>query len=100
MREMQWGTWYVWTLPQDVSPGVFTKSMSDQEIWRLGHDHGDGEKIYVLPGWPKKWDVSFKLHAPKNTTLEGVYRAGKLEQMKVTPESRRQDVVVSPLQSR
>jgi len=60
----------------------------------------DGDKIYLLPAWPKKWNVSFKLHAPKNTTVEGVYRAGKLEQMKVTPESRRQDIVVNPLQSR
>jgi len=60
----------------------------------------DGDKIYVLPAWPKKWNVSFKLHAPKNTTIEGVYRGGKLEQMKVTPDSRRQDVVVNPLQSR
>jgi hypothetical protein len=62
--------------------------------------HSDGDKIYLLPAWPKNWKASFKLHAPKNTTVEGVYRAGKLEQMKVTPESRRQDIVESPLQSR
>jgi hypothetical protein len=60
----------------------------------------DGDKMYLLPAWPKNWDVSFKLHAPKNTTVQGVYRAGKLEQIKVTPESRRQDIVESPLQSR
>ena len=53
----------------------------------------DGNKIYVLPAWPKNWDVSFKLHAPLNTTVEGVFKAGKLEQLKVTPESRAKDVV-------
>jgi len=53
----------------------------------------DGRKIYVLPAWPKNWDVSFKLHAPYNTMVEGVFKAGKLEQLKVTPESRAKDVV-------
>ena len=38
------------------------------------------------------WDVAFKLHAPYNTTVEGVFQAGKLERLVVTPESRRNDV--------
>jgi len=53
----------------------------------------DGRKLCVLPAWPKSWDVSFKLHAPYNTTVEGVYNAGKLAKLKVTPESRMKDVV-------
>jgi len=53
----------------------------------------DGRKLYVLPAWPRNWDVSFKLHAPYNTTVEGVFKAGKLEELKVTPEARRKDVV-------
>jgi hypothetical protein len=52
-----------------------------------------GNKIYVLPAWPKNWNVSFKLHAPSNTTVEGVVKAGKLEQLKVTPATRTKDVV-------
>jgi hypothetical protein len=52
----------------------------------------DGRKLYVLPAWPKNWTVSFKLHAPYNTTVEGVFKAGKLVQLKVTPESRAKDV--------
>ena len=56
----------------------------------------DGNKIYVMPAWPKTWNVSFKLHAPNNTTVEGVFKAGKLEQLKVTPESRAKDVVNMP----
>jgi len=53
----------------------------------------EGKKLYVLPAWPKSWNVSFKLHAPLNTTVEGVYKAGKLEHLKVTPEARMKDVV-------
>jgi alpha-L-fucosidase 2 len=55
-----------------------------------------GSKICLLPAWPKNWDCEFKLHAPLNTTVEGVYRAGKLEQLKVAPESRRRDVLLPP----
>ena len=36
----------------------------------------DGRKLYVLPAWPKSWNVSFKLHAPYNTTVEGEFKAG------------------------
>ena len=53
----------------------------------------DGRKIYLLPAWPKDWDCEFKLHAPYNTTVEGVIKAGKLEKLKVTPESRAKDVI-------
>ncbi|MEI7955127.1 MAG: DUF5703 domain-containing protein [Verrucomicrobiota bacterium] len=53
----------------------------------------DGRKIYLLPAWPKDWDCEFKLHAPYNTTVEGVIKAGKLENLKVTPESRAKDIV-------
>jgi hypothetical protein len=47
----------------------------------------------LFPAWPKEWDVQFKLHAPYNTTVEGVYRDGKLVELEVTPKSRRKDVV-------
>jgi len=53
----------------------------------------DGKKIFVLPAWPKNWNVSFRLHAPYNTTVEGVVKAGKLEKLNVTPASRTKDVV-------
>jgi len=53
----------------------------------------DGRKIYLLPAWPEDWDVSFKLAANDNTTVECEYRDGKVRRLKVSPESRRQDVV-------
>ncbi len=53
----------------------------------------DGEKIYLLPAWPKSWNVHFKLHAPYQTTIEAVVKNGKLEDLKVFPESRRKDII-------
>ncbi len=53
----------------------------------------EGGKILLLPAWPKNWDVSFRLHAPGNTTVECVFKGGKVLTLKVTPESRRKDVV-------
>jgi len=56
----------------------------------------NGNQILLFPAWPKNWDVAFKLHATGNTTVEGVLKNGKLQSLKVTPESRRNDVVLNP----
>lgn len=53
----------------------------------------DGRKTYLLPAWPEDWDVSFKLRASGSTTVECDYRAGRVQSLKVTPESRRADIV-------
>ncbi|MCK4294799.1 MAG: LamG domain-containing protein [Planctomycetes bacterium] len=52
----------------------------------------EGNKILVLPAWPKAWDVHFKLHAPMNTTVECMIQDGSVRVLKVLPRSRRQDV--------
>ncbi len=54
-----------------------------------------GERVLLMPAWPKDWDVDFKLHAPKNTVVAGRYRNGKIENLIVTPAMRRKDVVVA-----
>jgi hypothetical protein len=54
----------------------------------------EGKRIVLFPAWPKEWDVEFRLHAPEKTIVECVYRSGKLERLKVTPASRRKDVVL------
>ena len=53
----------------------------------------DDKKIYLLPAWPKDWDVHFKLHAPYQTTVEATVKDGKVENLKVFPESRRNDII-------
>jgi len=54
------------------------------------------DKIHLLPAWPREWNVSFRLHAPKQTEVECVYRDGKVQSLIVLPESRRADVVMPP----
>jgi hypothetical protein len=53
----------------------------------------DGRRIFLLPAWPEDWDVSFKLTAAFNTTVECVYKNGQVRSLKVTPESRRADII-------
>ncbi len=53
----------------------------------------DGDKIMLFPAWPKNKDVSFKLHAPKQTIVEASLENGKLKHLKVTPENRRKDII-------
>lgn len=53
----------------------------------------DGKKILLFPAWPKDWDVHFKLHAPYQTTVEGILKNGKLIELKVSPESRKADII-------
>lgn len=52
------------------------------------------EKIYLFPAWPKEWDVDFKLHAPGNTIVECSLKNGKVQALKVQPQSRAKDVVI------
>ncbi|MBB6003795.1 DUF5703 domain-containing protein [Arcicella rosea] len=54
----------------------------------------DDKKIYLLPAWPKDWNAQFKLHAPYNTTIEGIVKNGKIQKLTVLPVSRKSDVVV------
>ena len=55
----------------------------------------DGKKVILFPAWPKNWDTHFKLHAPYETTVEVDLQGGKLKLLKVTPESRKKDVILS-----
>jgi hypothetical protein len=103
----------------DEAAAVTIKKLQDSErrfptFWGPGHDWvpdhnwgGSGmiglqemlmqtvdDKIYLFPAWPKEWDVSFKLHAPYKTTVEGILKDGKVVNLKVTPESRRKDLQI------
>ena len=55
----------------------------------------------MLPAWPEDWDVSFKLCAAGNTTVECEYRDGRVQLLQVTPSSRKADIVdMSSLENR
>ena len=84
-------------------------------FWDKGHDYapdgdngGNGQnalqlmlmqcedkKIMLLPAWPKDWEADFKLHAPYNTTIEGVVKNGKISNLVVTPNERKADIILA-----
>jgi hypothetical protein len=78
---------YDWTPDQDHG-GVLMKTLQAMLL------QTDGRRIFLLPAWPKDWDVEFKLFAPQVTIVEGVYRGGKIESLRVTPETRRADITI------
>lgn len=84
-----WGPNYDWIPDQDHG-GVLLKAVQAMLM------QTDGKKIYLLPAWPKDWEVDFKLHAPYRTVVEGQVRNGKITRLKVTPSSRRSDIQIQP----
>jgi hypothetical protein len=51
-------------------------------------------KILLFPAWPREWNVHFKLHAPKNTTVEVELKDGKIQKLVVLPGNRKKDVEI------
>jgi alpha-L-fucosidase 2 len=82
-----WGAGHDW-LPDQCHGGNLMIG-----IHRMLMQWDDRGKIYLLPAWPREWDVEFKLHASVRGIVEGSYTGGKLT-THVTPEARRKDVVV------
>lgn len=80
-----WGPNYDWLPDQDHGCNIM---LTAQHMLLASA----GDTIFLMPAWPKEWDVSFKLYAPHRTTIECDYRGGKIERLRVTPESRRKDV--------
>lgn len=83
-----WGPNYDWLPDQDHGSNIMY-TLQEMVLTSVG------DKIYLLLAWPKTWNVKFKLHAPKNTTIEGICRDGKIENLIVTPETRRKDIHIT-----
>lgn len=82
-----WGPYYDGTPDVDHGANILTTT----QLMLL---QAEGDKIHLLPAWPKGWDVSFKLYAPKNTVVTCVYRNGAVESLSVEPPERAKDVVM------
>jgi len=82
-----WGPNMDW-IPDQTHGGVLMKAFQSMLL------QTDGEKIYLMPAWPKDWNAEFKLHAPYRTVIEGRVAGGNVTDLRVTPESRRKDVVI------
>jgi alpha-L-fucosidase 2 len=83
-----WGPNYDWLPDQDHGSNIMLtlQAMLIRPV---------GDKIYLLPAWPKTWSARFKLHAPARTVIEAEVRNGELVDLQVTPASRRRDVILS-----
>lgn len=82
-----WGPNYDWIPDQDHG-GVLLKALQAMLL------QTDGEKIYLLPAWPKDWEADFRLHAPYRTVIEGRVEGGRVTRLSVTPLSRRRDILI------
>lgn len=51
-------------------------------------------RIYLLPAWPRDWDVVFRLRAPGETLITGEIAGGKLVRLDVVPNARLDDIVL------
>jgi len=78
---------YDWIPDQDHG-GVLLKALQAMLM------QTDGRKIFLLPAWPKDWDVNFKLHAPYRTVVSGQVRQGKVVALSVEPPNRKQDIQI------
>ncbi|MEN8248182.1 MAG: DUF5703 domain-containing protein [Bacteroidota bacterium] len=84
-----WGPNYDWVPDQDHG-GILMKTFQSMLIQSDPYS----KKIYLLPAWPKGWDCDFKLHAPYNTIIEGHIRNDSIISLVVTPEHRREDLII------
>jgi hypothetical protein len=51
-------------------------------------------RIFLLPAWPRNWDVTFRVRASGGTLVDGVVESGKLVRLVTTPVDRRDDIVL------
>lgn len=84
-----------WTNSWNATPCQDHGSIAMRSLQAMLMQHDPySEKVYLLPAWPKEWDVQFKLHASRQTTVEGRVKDGKLVELNVVPASRMKDVVL------
>jgi alpha-L-fucosidase 2 len=81
-----WGPNFDWTPDQDHG-SILMKTLQAMVL------QTEGKTLFLLPAWPKGWDVEFRLHAPYNTIVEGTYRKGTFKDLRVNPKERAKDIV-------
>ena len=65
-----WGPNFDWSPDQDHGSNLL---MTLQDMVMQAY----GDKVYMLPAFPKEWNVKFKLFVPGGNSLTGEYRQGK-----------------------
>lgn len=75
-----WGPNYDWT------PDQCHGNVAMIALQRMLLQYED-DNTTLLPAWPKEWNVKFKVSAPNNTTVEGVFENGKMLNVKKNPKT-------------
>lgn len=81
-----WAPHYDWT-PDQTHGGVLMAALQAMIL------QTEGDAIHLLPAWPADWNVSFRLHAPRRTVIEGRAEGSRLVRLEVHPPERRKDLV-------
>lgn len=66
-----WGPNYDW-LPDQCHGGNLMLTLQEMVMQCYG------DVVYLLPAFPKEWDVKFRLYAPHHKIVEAVIKQGKL----------------------
>jgi hypothetical protein len=82
-----WGPNYDWVPDQDHG-GVLVRAVQAMLL------QTEGKKIFLLPAWPREWDVDFRLHAPYQTVVQGRFENGRFTRLSVIPAHRKDDVIM------
>ena len=91
-----------------AGPAHFPVFWSAHNDWAPDMDHGGAGmmtlqsmllqslpgKLLLLPAWPRRWSVDFRLHAPGPAVLEGQVRDGELRHFHCVPAERQATVEV------
>lgn len=65
-----WGPNFDWTSDQNHGGNIMT-TLQDMVMQSYGNT------VYLLPAFPKDWNVRFRLHAPGGNVVAGEYEGGK-----------------------
>ena len=94
----------------EITPGLrFPGFFGPNADWVPDQDHGcvnslalqrmllqtQNGALRVLPAWPERWNVHFRLHAPGGTVVEAQYEDGRITQQQITPARRQRDVAAA-----
>ncbi|KJD35092.1 hypothetical protein PW52_12175 [Tamlana sedimentorum] len=77
----------------DGTPDVQHSSVAATALQRMILQNVN-DKIILLPAFPSNWSAEFKLYAKQNTIVEGEIVNGEIKRLKVTPSTRKENVVI------
>lgn len=83
-----WGPGFDWT-PDHNWGGSGMIGLQEMLLQSTNEGH-----ILLFSAWPRDWNVHFKLHAPRNTTVEAELKNGVIRIIQVVPENRKNDIRV------